>query len=58
MLLFEALRTASAWCAGELEEIGLAEYLLLAALPVLAWVWWRYLSVFRKDKGGCSLPKE
>jgi hypothetical protein len=60
VFVIEALRTAVAWWRGELAERGVTDYLLLAALPALAWVWWRYLSVFRKDcgKAGCGLPKE
>ena len=31
-----------------------------AALPPLAWVWFRHFSMFRKDcsKGACALPAE
>ena len=60
VLLFEALRTATAWWQGELEEAGLTEYLLIAALPLLAWIWWRYLSMFRSDcaKGACAPPQD
>jgi hypothetical protein len=27
---------------------------------LLAWIWWRYLSMFRKDcgKAACALPEE
>lgn len=43
VLLFEALRTGIAWWNGELEELGVEEILVLLALPVLAWVAWRFL---------------
>ena len=45
VLLFEALRTGIAWWNGELEELGVEEILVLLALPVLAWVGWRFLYV-------------
>lgn len=58
VLLIEALRAASAWYHGEIESFGLTEWLLIAALPVLAWVWWRHLSPFGKGRGQCLLPEE
>lgn len=60
VLLFEALRTATAWWQGELQEAGLTEYLLIAALPLLAWIWWRYFSMFRSGcaKGACAPPQD
>lgn len=60
VLLIESLRTAVDWWHGELKEPGIAEYLLIAALPVLIWIWWRHFSMFRKDcgKAACSLPEE
>lgn len=56
VLLFEALRTAMAWWNGELTEIGLEEILLVAALPLLAWIWWRQFSVFGRRRGACLPP--
>jgi hypothetical protein len=41
VLLFEALRMGLAWWNGELTEVGLEQWLLVAALPLLAWVAWR-----------------
>lgn len=60
VLLFEALGTATAWWQGELAEAGWTEYLLIAALPLLAWIWWRHFSMFRSDcaKGACAPPQD
>jgi hypothetical protein len=59
VLLIEAVRAGAAWWRGE-TELGWLDYALIGALPVLAWVWWRYLSMFRKDcgKAACALPEE
>lgn len=59
VLLIEAVRAAVAWWQGEGEPAPL-DYALVAALPLLAWVWWRYLSVFRRDCGraGCVAPPQ
>ena len=48
VLLFEALRTTYAWWQGELAP-GWPDYLLVAVLPLLAWIWWRRFSMFRRD---------
>lgn len=50
VLLIEAVRAAVAWWQGE-AVLGWADYVLLGALPLLAWVWWRYLSMFRRACG-------
>jgi hypothetical protein len=57
VLLVEAVRAAVAWWRGE-AALGPLDYALLAALPLLAWVWLRHLSVFRKDcaKAACQPP--
>ncbi len=55
VLLFEALRTADAWWHGEIESPGLVELLEVAALPVLAWIWWRYFSFRRCTGAQCAL---
>ncbi len=59
VLLIEAVRSAVAWWHDE-ASLGAIDYLLLGALPVLAWIWWRYFSMFRKDcgKAACALPPE
>jgi hypothetical protein len=56
VLLIEAIRLAVAWSNGEIDDFGVAEWLLLGSLPVLAWVWWHYLSPFGRDRGQCLLP--
>ncbi len=59
VLLIEAVRAAVAWWKGEAALVWL-DYALIGALPLLAWVWWRHFSVFRKDcaKAGCALPED
>ena len=59
VLLIEAVRAAVAWWQGE-GEPGWLDIALIGALPVLAWVWWRHLSVFRRDCGraGCVAPPQ
>lgn len=59
VLLIEAVRAAAAWWRGE-AELGLPDCALIGALPLLAWIWWRHLSMFRKDcgKAACALPPE
>ena len=60
VLLIEALRAATDWWRGELASPGAADFLLIAALPVLAWIWWRHFSMFRKGcaKGACAPPRD
>jgi hypothetical protein len=58
VLLIEAVRAAVAWWLGE-AALDPLDFALIGALPILAWVWWRYLSMFRKDcgKAACALPE-
>lgn len=58
VLLIESLHVGVAWWRGELNDPGPLEWLLLGTLPLLAWIWWRYLSIFRPgcDKAQCGLP--
>lgn len=60
VLLIEALRTAVDWWHGGLETIGATDYLLIAALPVLVWIWWRYFSMFCPGcgKNACAPPRD
>lgn len=58
VLLIEAIRAAVAWWQGELAQPGWSDIALIAALPVLAWVWWRYISPFGRDCPKCALPPE
>ncbi|MCO5099209.1 MAG: hypothetical protein M9884_17335 [Rhodocyclaceae bacterium] len=59
VLLIEAVRAAVAWWRGD-ATLGPLDYLLIGALPLLAWIWLRHFSMFRKDcaKGACVLPDE
>ena len=56
VLAIEALRIGVAWWNGEIEQPGWEEGLMLASLPLLAWIWWRYLSPFGPGRGQCLLP--
>lgn len=57
VLLIESLRVGVAWWRGELQDPEPLDWVLLGALPALAWIWWRYLSIFRPgcDKAHCRL---
>lgn len=58
VLFIEAVRAAVAWwkAGGMPAPLDAA---LIATLPLLAWVWWRHLSVFRTGcaKGACNAPR-
>lgn len=41
LLLFEALRMGITWRNGELAEFGIEQAMMVAAVPLLAWVAWR-----------------
>jgi ABC-type Fe3+-siderophore transport system permease subunit len=58
VLLIEAIRAAVAWWRGELAQPGWGDISLIAVLPVLAWIWWRYISPFGRDCPKCALPPE
>jgi len=60
VLLIESLRVSIAWWRDELGDPDPLELLLLAVLPLLTWIWWRYLSIFRRncDKVQCALPND
>lgn len=58
VLLIEAIRAAVAWWRGELAQPAWDDVALLAALPILLWIWWRYLSPFGRDCPKCALPPE
>ena len=48
VLLVETARALQEWWRGEARP-GLWHWGALALAPCLAWIWWRYLSVFRAD---------
>jgi len=58
VLLIESLHVGVAWWRDELTNPGPLEWLMLGILPVLGWVWFRYLSIFRPGCGKvqCGLP--
>ncbi len=56
--LIEAIRAAVAWWQGELAQPGWTDIALLAALPALVWVWWRYISPFGRDCRKYALPPD
>ena len=59
VLLIEAIRAAVAWWQGELAQPGWGDVVLIALLPLLAWIWWRYISPFgRADCAKCLPPPE
>jgi hypothetical protein len=59
VLLIEALRAAVAWWHDELAQPGWTDIALIGVLPLLIWIWWRYISPFgRADCQKCALPRE
>jgi len=58
VLLIEALHVAVAWWHDELAQPGWSDVALIALLPVLIWIWWRYLSPFGRDCPKCLLPPD
>jgi ABC-type Fe3+-siderophore transport system permease subunit len=58
VLLIEAIRTAVAWWRGELAQADWSDIALITALPLLVWIWWRYLSPFGRDCPKCALPPQ
>ena len=58
VLLIEALRAAVAWWQGDLAQPGWDDIALIAMLPALVWIWWRYISPFGRDCSKCALPPE
>lgn len=58
VLLIEAIRAAVAWWKGDLVQPGWDDIVLLGLLPVLAWIWWRYLSPFGRDCAKCAVSQD
>lgn len=58
VLLIEAIRVAVAWWQGELAQPGWGDIVLLGLLPVLAWIWWRYISPFGRACPQCVPPPD
>lgn len=57
-LTLAAVITAHDWWKGQLEDPRWYHWLLLASLPVLAWIYLRHLCVFAPGNGRCLLPVE
>jgi hypothetical protein len=49
----EGLRRAIDWWRGALAAPALADFVLIACLPLIGWLWWRYASPFGKNRGRC-----
>ncbi len=58
VLLIEALHAAVAWWRDELTQPGWSDIALIALLPLLVWIWWRYISPFGRDCSKCELPSD
>jgi len=57
-LLLAAVITAHNWWQGEIADMRWYHWLLLSCLPLLAWIYLRYLSIFAPGNGQCLLPPE
>jgi hypothetical protein len=49
----EGLRRAVDWWRGNLPVPTSVDFALIACLPLIAWLWWRYASPFGKGRGQC-----
>jgi hypothetical protein len=49
----EGIHNTLAWWRGVLPTPTFFEWLSMAGLPLLGWLWWRYLSPFGKGRGRC-----
>jgi hypothetical protein len=58
VLLIEAIRAAVDWWKGDLTQPGWIDIALIALLPLLVWIWWRYISPFGRECPKCALPPE
>ncbi len=58
VLAIESLRVWVQWWQGGLEHPGALQWLLAAALPVLAALWWKHFSIFGKKNPKCLMPGE
>lgn len=58
VLLIEAIKLAVAWWRDEAASFATTDWLILASLPVLAWIWWQYLSPFGCGRGRCLVPEK
>ena len=49
----EGIRRAFAWWHGALSEPTFIDWLLITSLPLIVWLWWRFLSPFGTGRGQC-----
>jgi hypothetical protein len=49
----EGIRRAVDWWQGVLPAPTFLDYALMVGLPLIAWLWWRYVSPFGKGRGQC-----
>ncbi len=49
----EGIRRAVDWWQGVLPAPTFLDYALMAGLPLIAWLWWRFLSPFGTNQGNC-----
>ncbi len=53
VLGIEGLRRAVDWWRGDLAAPTFVDVVLMASLPLLGWLWWRYVSPFGRGRGRC-----
>ena len=56
--LVACVKVAVGWWNGEVSLAEEGNWLWLALLPVLLWVWFRYFSIFGCNEPACLLPKD
>lgn len=49
----EGLRRAVDWWRGALPAPTMIDFVLIALLPLVVWLWWRHASPFGKGRGQC-----
>ena len=49
----EGIRRAVDWWNGVLPAPTYLDYAAMASLPLIGWLWWRYLSPFARGRGQC-----
>jgi hypothetical protein len=53
VLGIEGIRRAVDWWNAVPPAPTFLDFVLIGCLPLLAWLWWRYLSPFGKGRGQC-----
>jgi hypothetical protein len=56
VLGIEGIRRAVDWWNGVLPAPTFLDYAAMASLPLIGWLWWRFLSPFAKGRGQCLAP--